>query len=97
LVAKGFEQQYGIDYTDTFNLVIKQSTVWIVLALAIHYQWPLKQLDVSNAFLHGSLMETVYMEQPQGFQDSAHSDYVCKLHKTIYGLKQTPRQWFYSN
>jgi len=57
LVAKGFKQQSGADYTDTFSLVIKPSTIRIVLALAIQFRWPLKQLDVSNAFLHGSLQD----------------------------------------
>jgi transposase InsO family protein len=86
LVAKGFEQQRGIDYTDTFSLVIKSSTIRIVLALVVHFNWPLKQLDVSNGFLHGTLQEEVYMEQPQGFKDPLHLTYVCKLHKAIYGL-----------
>jgi hypothetical protein len=66
LVAKGFEPQSGVDYTETFSPMIKSPTIYILLALAVHYNWPIKQLDVSNAFLHGSLMEEVFMEQPQG-------------------------------
>jgi len=94
LVAKGFEQLSGVDYTDTFSPVIKPSTIWIILAMAVHFHWPIRQLDVSNAFLHGTLLEEVYMEQPQRFISNEHPDFVCRLRKSIYGLKQAPRAWF---
>lgn len=87
LVAKGFDQKSGVDFTETFSPVIKPSTIRVVLALAIHFDWCIRQLDVSNAFLHGFLAEDVYMEQPRGFVDSSLPDYVCRLHKAIYGLK----------
>jgi hypothetical protein len=79
LVAKGFDQRSGIDYTDTFSHVIKPSTTRIILALAVHFDWPIRQLDVSNAFLQGHLNEEIYMEQPPGFIDKHHPDLVCKL------------------
>jgi hypothetical protein len=86
-LPKGFDQRSGINYTDTFSPAIKPSTIRIILALAVHFDWLIKQLGVSNAFLHGHLNEEVYMEQPPGFNDKHHLDMVCKLHKAIYGLK----------
>jgi hypothetical protein len=94
LVAKGFEQQDGIDFTETFSPVIKSSTIRIVLTIAVHFDWPIRQLDVSNAFLHGSLEEEVFMEQPHGFVSKEFPNHVCHLKKSLYGLKQAPRAWF---
>ncbi|GJU93358.1 ribonuclease H-like domain-containing protein [Tanacetum coccineum] len=75
LVANGRSQQQGIDCDETFSPVVKPATIRTVLSLAVSRQWPIHQLDVKNAFLHDHLTETVYMHQPPGFTDSAHSDY----------------------
>ena len=94
LVAKGFHQQSRINFHETFSPVIKHATVRLIIAIAISYNWSLRQLDVSNAFLHGYLKEDVHMQQPPGYVDSLHLSYVCKLYKSLYGLKQAPRAWF---
>ncbi|CAL2277595.1 unnamed protein product [Prunus armeniaca] len=95
LVTKGFHQQPGIDYTETFSPVVKLATIRTILSLAVSRRWSLGQLDVKNAFLHGFLNENVYRTQPLGFVDLARPHYVCKLHKALYGLKQAPRAWFH--
>jgi hypothetical protein len=94
LVAKGFDQEGGIDFHDTFSPVIKPATIRLVLALAIHFGWFIHQLDISNAFLHGLLEEEVFMEQHKGFKDPHFPDHACRLHKSLYALKQAPQAWF---
>lgn len=78
LVAKGYAQRPDIDYQDTFIPVVKLATIRIVLSTAVTRQWPLRQLDVNNAFLQGNLDEEVYMMQPQGFQDKDNPGAVCR-------------------
>lgn len=88
LVAKSFQQTPGLDYFETFTLVIKPSTIRIILTLVVTNSWDIQQVDVNNAFLNYTLSEEVYMKQPMGLEDSSNTSYVCKLNKALYGLKQ---------
>nr|GEY93541.1 ribonuclease H-like domain-containing protein [Tanacetum cinerariifolium] len=87
LVAKGFNQREGIDFHEIFSLVVKMSTVRCLIALSVKNKRPLFQLDVSNVFLYGDLEENVYMTNAQGFFDKGKKNKVCKLVKSLYGLK----------
>ncbi|KAJ0519331.1 putative RNA-directed DNA polymerase [Helianthus annuus] len=94
LVVNGKSQTVGIDCDETFSPVVKPATIRTVLSLAVNRSWPIHQLDVKNAFLHGHLNETVFMHQPPGFVDTRRPNFVCRLKKSLYGLKQAPRAWY---
>ncbi|KAG8482658.1 hypothetical protein CXB51_023976 [Gossypium anomalum] len=94
LVAKGYSQVPGVDFTDVFSPVVKHSSIRALLGIVAMHDLELEQLDVKTAFLHGELEEDIYMQQPEGFTVSEKEDYVCLLKKSLYGLKQSPRQWY---
>ncbi|KAL0369047.1 UNVERIFIED_CONTAM: Retrovirus-related Pol polyprotein from transposon RE1 [Sesamum calycinum] len=91
LVAKGYNQIEGVDYTEIFSPVAKTVTVRIFLGIASAYSWPVHQLDINNAFLHGFLDDEVYMSPPDGYP--VQPCQVCKLKRSLYGLKEASRQW----
>ena len=93
-VVRGFTQRAGVDFQETFTPVVKPATIRTVLTIVASKQWPTRQLDVSNAFLHGNLEEYVLCQQPIGFINPDRPQAVCRLDKSLYGLRQAPRAWF---
>ncbi|WJZ81428.1 hypothetical protein VitviT2T_001271 [Vitis vinifera] len=94
LVAKGYSQRKGVDYDEIFSLVVKHTSIRTVLGLVAHFDMQLEEMDVKTVFLHGDLEELVYMVQPEGFIQPGQKHLVCKLRKSLFGLKQSPRQWY---
>jgi hypothetical protein len=92
LVAKGYSQCPGFDFKETFAPTVRYSTIRIVLALAALEDLELRSVDISHAYLNGTLEEEIYMQQPEGFEVGG-PDHVCKLRKSLYGLKQAGRVW----
>ncbi|GJY52763.1 retrovirus-related pol polyprotein from transposon TNT 1-94, partial [Tanacetum coccineum] len=94
LVVRGYRQEEGIDFEESFASVARMEAIKIFLAYAAHKLFIVFQMDVKTAFLHGTLKEDVYVCPPEGFIDADHPSHVYKLKKTLYGLKQAPRAWY---
>jgi hypothetical protein len=93
LFAQRFSQTYGVDYDETFSPVARFESIRTVIALSVQRGLKLHQLDVTAAFLNGELEDEVYMKQPEGFEVKGKEYLVCKLNKSLYGLKQSSRCW----
>ena len=93
LVVKGYKQREGLDYFDTYSPVTRITSIRMLIAIAAVYKLEIHQMDVKTAFLNGDLEEEIYLEQPEGFIVPGQEQKVCRLIKSLYGLKQTPKQW----
>ncbi|GJU59530.1 retrovirus-related pol polyprotein from transposon TNT 1-94 [Tanacetum coccineum] len=94
LVVRGYRQGEGINFEESFTLVVRMEAITIFLAYVAHKSFTVFQMDLKTAFLHGSLKKDVYVCQPEGFIDADHPSHVYKLKKALYGLKQAPRAWY---
>jgi len=93
LVAKGFSQKFGVDYDETYAPVAKLTSIRTLLSIGASCDLLIHQMDVKTAFLNGNLNEEIYMTVPEGIDAATSSNSVCKLNRTLYGLKQSPRMW----
>jgi hypothetical protein len=93
LVAMGYSQIHGLDYDEVFSPTLHLETLQLIFSLMAIRKWAGCQVDFKTAFLNGHLDKTIFMEQPPGFEDQHHPDYVCEVKQSLYGLKQAPRQW----
>ena len=94
VVACGYGQVEGVDYTETYAPVVKMTSIRVIVSITATLDLHLHQMDVVTAFLNGDLVELIFMEQPPGFEQGSPGSLVCRLKKAIYGLKQAPRQWY---
>ena len=92
-MVQGYAQRYGMDYDETFCPVVRQESLRVLIALSVKNGLKLHQVNVTTAFLNGTLEEEVFMRQPEGFEAKGKENLVCRLKKSIYGLKQSPRCW----
>ena len=95
LVVKGYAQRQGKDYDEIFAPVARIETIRIILVISVQFGWLVYHLDVKTAFLNGEISEDIYVQQPEGYEDSKRRNDVYKLHKALYGLKQAPRAWYF--
>lgn len=93
LVAKDYSQTCGIDYEKTFSPVVRFSSIRVLIAYAVQNNMIIHQMDVVTAFLNGKLEDDIYMEQPEGYIVAGKEQLVCKLKRSLYGLKQSSRCW----
>ena len=94
LVEKGYSQVPGIDFDDIFSPVAKVASIRLLLSVDATFDFVVEQMDVKTTFFHGYLEEEIYMKQPEGFAVKDNKELVCKLKKSLYGLKQSPRMWY---
>ena len=92
-MIRGFNLKKGVDYFDSYSPMTKTTTIRTLIALAAIYDLVVHQMDVKTSFINGDLKEEIYMTQPEGFVVPRQEDKVCKLRKSLYGLKQELKQW----
>ena len=94
LVAQGFSQREGIDFSETFAPVVKSTSLCIFLAICADHGWRVRQMDIKSAYLNGTVSEDIYMRQPKGYEEPGREQSLAKLKKGLYGLKQAGREWY---
>ena len=94
IVAKGYNQKEEMDYNEIFSLVVGHTSIRVLLTLVANLNMELEQLNVKTTFLHGRLEEEILMQQPKGFEVEGKEIFFCRLKRSLYGLKQSPRQWY---
>ena len=93
-MAQGYTQQFGVDFQQTYSPVVNAASLRLLLAISANKGYAVDSLDISTAFLNGTMDEDVYVRQPPGFVDPEHPNKVWKLNKALYGLRQSPRIWY---